>query len=271
MRYPFGFGLSYTEFAYSDLKLDTQNGEYTACLNVSNTGKYDGAEIVQLYVSAPESGVFKPLRELRGFSKVSVKAGQTEHVTIRFSQDDLRYYHPGLKKWVLEPGTYRVQIGASCEDIRLETELEIAGEPVFSPYSEVVQAAYKDAAGLPEISDRIFASLISRPIPVYEMGKRPYTMETTLGEFDTVFGTIIKKAIVGVGAKQCRKACKMPDGPEKEREKKAGLFISKMMPSNSLRSLCYSSAGGLKYPAAKGMLEIANGHILRGIRAMLGK
>lgn len=112
VRYPFGFGLSYTEFTYSDLKLDTQDGEYTAGLNVSNTGRFDGAEVVQLYVSAPESGVFKPLRELRGFSKVFVAAGRTEHVTVRFSQDDLRYYHPGLKKWVLEPGTYRIQIGA---------------------------------------------------------------------------------------------------------------------------------------------------------------
>lgn len=271
VRYPFGFGLSYTEFTYSDLKLDTQDGEYTAGLNVSNTGRFDGAEVVQLYVSAPESGVFKPLRELRGFSKVFVAAGRTEHVTVRFSQDDLRYYHPGLKKWVLEPGTYRIQIGASCEDIRLETELKITGETVPSPYSEAVLAAYGNAAGLPEISDHVFSSLIGRSIPVYEMGKRPYTMETTLGEFDTLFGAVIKKAIVNVGVKQYKKACKMPDGPEKEREKKAGLFISKMMPSNSLRSLCYSSAGGLKYPVAKGMLEIANGHILRGIRAMLGK
>lgn len=262
VRFPFGHGLSYTNFSYSDPIVEKHDQNYIVSLDLSNTGAVDGAEIVQLYVSAPKSNVFKPVRELRAFQRVSLKAGESKRVKLSLPEAELRYYHPLLKRWVLEPGLYKFQLATSSSDIRLVVDVEMAGEDVPHPYSAEISAAYRNPA---QISDAQFEELLATPLPQYEMGKRPYTYETAIGEFDSFFGKIIRKILVGMGTKQYKKALKLPDSTEREREKKAGLFIAKMMPSNSLRSLCYSSSGALSYPLSLLLLDFANGRPLRGL------
>ena len=96
-------------------------------------------------------------------------------------------------------------------------------------------------------------------------------METPIGEFNSFVGKIFKNAVCNVGLKQYKKALKLKDGPKKEREKKTGLFVYKLMPNNSLRSLCYSSSGQLPYNVAKGLEQFINGHYIKGIKVMLRK
>ena len=116
-----------------------------------------------------------------------------------------------------------------------------------------------------------FERLIGRAIPTYAFDKKPYTLETPIGEFSTFFGKIFKSAVCGVGLRQFKKAKKIKDPLLREREKKAGWFVYKLMPYNSLRSLSFSSSGAFPYPIALGILELSNGHFLRGIKAMLRK
>ena len=117
--YPFGHGLSYSTFEYSDLAI-TENGEnITVEFDVKNTSDRDGAECAQVYFRDPVSSVFRPYKELCGFEKKYIGAGKTEHYTVTVPKDYLAFYSTAEDKWVLEPGDFEIIVGASCEDVRL--------------------------------------------------------------------------------------------------------------------------------------------------------
>ena len=122
--FPFGFGLSYTTFEYSDLKLSSNqmknNESLTASLNVKNTGKVDGKEIVQLYIRDVVSSLYRPNKELKGFRKIGLKAGEEETIDFVISEDQLKYFDPQKKNWIAEPGEFEILIGSSSRDIKLK-------------------------------------------------------------------------------------------------------------------------------------------------------
>jgi beta-glucosidase len=135
--YSFGHGLSYTNFEYSDLKLSKNNinskESATVSVNIKNTGNYDGEEVVQLYVrkqstdDSQQSTVNKlyPIKSLRGFSKINLKKGETKTVQIELKAEDLRYFDEQKNDFVVEPGKYEIQVGASSDDIKLHETLEV--------------------------------------------------------------------------------------------------------------------------------------------------
>lgn len=116
--YPFGYGLSYTTFRYSDIALSTpvmgQNGSTTAVVTVTNTGKRDGAEVVQLYIRDLVGSITRPVRELKGFEKVFLKAGESKTVSFKITPELLRFYDYDLNH-VAEPGDFDVMIGGSSQ------------------------------------------------------------------------------------------------------------------------------------------------------------
>lgn len=116
--YPFGHGLSYTKFEYRDCKACLENDELLVSLSVENTGAFDGAEVVQVYINDPISTATRPIKELKAFKKVFVRKGETERVEIKIPMSDLGYYNICLHKWVTEPGKYNILIGSSSQDIR---------------------------------------------------------------------------------------------------------------------------------------------------------
>jgi beta-glucosidase len=122
--FPFGHGLSYTAFAYSDLKVSPHEVSFT----VRNAGSREGAEVVQLYVGDSHSSVDRPVKELNGFRRVVVRPGETQTVKFGLDQSALSYYSTEKKDWVAEPGTFEVLVGASSRDIRLRGKFELAGE-----------------------------------------------------------------------------------------------------------------------------------------------
>ncbi|MBP6976764.1 MAG: beta-glucosidase BglX [Lentimicrobiaceae bacterium] len=124
--YPFGFGLSYTRFGYGDLVLDQQrlSGDQTltASIDITNTGNYDGAEVVQLYIRDLVGSITRPVKELRGFQKVFIKAGETKTVTFKITPDDLKFYNYDLVyDW--EPGEFVIMVGGNSRDVGSETVL----------------------------------------------------------------------------------------------------------------------------------------------------
>jgi beta-glucosidase len=128
--YPFGHGLSYTSFAYSNLRISSQtakSGEHIEIsLTVANTGKIAGDEVVQLYVCDEYASVPRPVKELKAFCRVTLDPGQERRVTFKLPIDILAYYDEKLDL-VVEAGTIKVMLGSSSEDIRLQTEFEIGG------------------------------------------------------------------------------------------------------------------------------------------------
>lgn len=122
--YPFGHGLSYTRFAYGSCEAGQEGENFRIRCEVTNIGPCDGAEVVQLYVSDPESIVTRPLKELRAFSKVALKAGETRCVEFMLTPRDLAYYNVALHDWVAEDGEYVVMLGSSSQDIRQTCRIE---------------------------------------------------------------------------------------------------------------------------------------------------
>ena len=120
--FPFGHGLSYTEFEYSDLNVVPVSGGAKISFSIKNIGKTDGKEVVQLYISDRVSTVSMPDKELKDFAKVFVPAGQAKRVEFTLSDSQLAYYNTSLGKWVVEPGVFDILIGASSRDIRLRGE-----------------------------------------------------------------------------------------------------------------------------------------------------
>lgn len=127
--FPFGFGLSYTTFAYSDLKVDkkelTDQDSVNVTVNIKNTGSVAGHEIVQLYVRDQESTVIRPEKELKGFDKVYLEPGEETAVTFTLSKRAFAYFNTELADWHVETGTFTIFIGASSADLRLEETIQV--------------------------------------------------------------------------------------------------------------------------------------------------
>ncbi|WP_308599759.1 beta-glucosidase BglX [uncultured Dysgonomonas sp.] len=119
--YPFGYGLSYTTFSYSDIKLSSTTldakGELTASVTVTNTGKYDGAEVVQLYIRDLVGSVTRPVKELKGFEKTFIKAGESKNVSFKITPELLKFYNYNLE-YVFEKGDFDVMIGGNSSDVK---------------------------------------------------------------------------------------------------------------------------------------------------------
>lgn len=128
--YPFGHGISYTTFEYKDLKTDEKN--LTFEFTLKNTGNCDGAEVVQLYVGDPVANVIRPIKELKQFEKVFLKAGEEKKVKFTLTKDDLSYYNPNLRDWVAENGEFDIYIGASSRDIKFVSTVNFEDDMPYS-------------------------------------------------------------------------------------------------------------------------------------------
>ena len=172
----FGHGLSYTTFTYSDISAV----EKAVTFKIKNTGSRDGTEIVQLYISRPGREVFSPVRELKGFARVSLKAGEEKEVTIQLDDKAFRYWNVKTDRWETEGGTYMAAIGASCEDIRLTVSFFVEGSNAAKPYEEALVPNYMKGT-VTDISDEEFEVLLGHKIPE---NKSQIGRNMTIGELN---------------------------------------------------------------------------------------
>lgn len=133
-RFPFGHGLSYTAFAYSGLKVEQAGGALRIVCTVKNTGRREGAEVVQVYIAPPKSSVPRPPRELKGFAKVRLKPGESRQVRVALRPSALAYFNEKTGKWTAEPGEYGILVGASSRDIRLRGSTRLAAAQTFKRF-----------------------------------------------------------------------------------------------------------------------------------------
>ena len=176
VAFPFGYGLSYTSFAYSNLQA-ASNG---VTLTVTNTGKRAGAEIVQLYVAKPRAEVFRPAQELKGFAKVQLQPGESKTVTIPLDDKAFRYWNTKTDSWEVEGGSYELRVGASSADIRLTAVVEVAGTGAPNPYAGKHLPHYTSGK-VQSVPDDEWATLLGRPV---QQGKVKIDRNMTLGELN---------------------------------------------------------------------------------------
>ena len=254
VRFPFGFGLSYTQFSYSNLRLSKeaiqQGEELKVSFCVKNTGKVDGAEIAQVYVAAPESNLFKAPKELRGFAKVYLKAGKQQTVTVTLTERAFTYYNVNLHDWHVESGAYKILVGASSRDIRLESAVDVTSavpEVVVPDYRQTAPAYYGGA--IQEIPDEQFEVLIGRPLPPAQRKKgEPLDLNCNLEDAkDTPWGARLNKIVNAV-------TLKMANGNEETSQMLSSLALQ--MP---IRGFVGMSASMFTEDMAQGLLMILNG------------
>lgn len=139
VAFPFGFGLSYTTFEYSNLEVCQDRVSF----EIKNVGGVGGAEISELYVAKPDARVFRPVQELKGFSKVYLKPHESRRVTIPLDDKAFRYFNVATNSWEIEPGVYELRVGSSSVDIRLRGSLAVSGTRAADPYEGFSLAPYR--------------------------------------------------------------------------------------------------------------------------------
>ena len=176
VRFPFGYGMSYTTFAYSDMAADEQG----VSLTVTNTGSVAGTEIVQLYVAKKNSELFRPAKELKGFARVTLAPGEKQRITIMLDDKAFRFWNVKANRWEIEGGEYELLVGASVEDIRLCEKISVHGTATVHPYEDRGLDCYYKGDVL-HVSDADFEKLLGHPIP---NGKTKIDRNLTLGELN---------------------------------------------------------------------------------------
>ena len=199
--FPFGFGLSYTEFKYSGLKLSKKKikdtDELTVSFKIKNTGKVAGSEIAQLYVKDCESTIYRPEKELRSFKKVYLEPGEEKTVELVLSKRAFAYYNVNINDWHVESGDFEILVGASSRDIRLEGKVAVEStvEAVIPDYRETAPCYYEGRAN--EATAEEFEAVLGRKLPPSDVDiNAPLTLLNTLGDARrTKWGKVINDFI----------------------------------------------------------------------------
>ena len=266
VAFPFGFGLSYTTFGYSDMKVAESGDEITVTATVTNTGDRYGAEIAELYVKAPKTDVIKPEKELRGFAKVYLAAGESKEIAITVNKSDLGYYNVKEKRFVTESGEYEFQLCSDSETVKLSETIKIDSENVPSPHDKEIFHLYEHVPD--KISDEAFEKMSGLKIPALPPIK-PITFESRFTDLNCTFmGKILFNAVLSVAKKDMKKAKKLPEGVERDNKIKGAMFLKRILESNSVITMSMSAGMSFPYNFATGLVNLSNGRIIKGIKNM---
>ncbi len=270
VRYPFGHGLSYTTFGYRDMNVREDGEKFTVSCEVTNNGKRDGAEVVQLYVKAPQSDIFKPERELRAFQKVYVKAGESVRAELTVPKADLRYFDVKENDWVSEGGEYELQLCSDSQTVVLAKSVRIEGKNV-SPYSEEAGKVYA-GAGFIGLTDPLFEKMSGLKISPLPKAK-PITMESRFSNLEKagLMGKILYSAVLSIADRQRKAAQKLPEGAEKDNKIKGAMFLRRVLESGSLVTMSMAAGKRMPYNFAQGFVNLANGRLFKGIKCFCTK
>ena len=251
--FPFGYGLSYTQFEYSKLKLSKKKIKDTDTLTltykIKNVGDRDGAEISQVYVSDKESTIFRPAKELKGFRKVFLKAGEETTVTVELDKRAFAFYNADEAIWQVESGDFEIMVGASSRDIRLTADVfvESSDNVPVPDYRETAPSYY--GADVQSVPDNEFEAVLGRAIPARDYGcGAKLTITSSLSDAaETKWGRKIN-SMLGTAV----------DLVIKDSES-TGVLIKSMILDIPIRNFVTMSSGVFTEEMAKGLLMILNG------------
>lgn len=253
VRFPFGFGLSYTSFQYDHLKVTKQGVEF----DLTNTGKVAGEEIAQLYVGKPNSNIIRPLRELKGFAKVALEPGESKHVKIAFDDKTFRFWDVKTNAWQVEGGTYQIMVGASVADIKLTGSIDQQGT-VQTEINHQLDAYYQ--CKLDGVTDATFAALYGQELPSndFQAGQK-LQRNNTLSELRFARGWLGRR--IGNVLKNRLEKSEQAGKPDLNI-----LFLYNM----PFRAMAKMTEGAVSIKMVDDMLDAVNGHFWGGLGHLIG-
>ena len=250
VRFPFGYGLSYTTFTYRDLSVEADGVTFT----ITNIGECDGAEIAQMYVGHDRSALFGPKKELKGFVKVFLKKGESKRVTIAFDDKTFRYFNVKTNTWEVEGGEYQIYVGANVEDIRLQGKVQKESSGAELPYDMEQLPSYA-SGNVKAVPDEEYRYLYGGELP-------PTKWDTSgkLDKNDAICQMYYAKSYLA------RFICFILRSIKKASEKKGKpnlniLFIYNM----PFRGLSKMTGGAMNEGMIDGLVEIVNGRGFIGL------
>ena len=248
VRFPFGYGLSYTTFEYSDIKVNEHEVRFT----IKNVGERAGAEVPQLYVSKPSDTVFRPIRELKGFARVELEADEAKEVVIPFDDKTFRFFDVRTNTWEVESGIYRIQIGRNANEMELMSDITIIGTVKEGPYDEASMPDYF-SGNIECVNDGEYKILYGKEIPDGSWGGE-IGINDAFCQFyyaKSGFCRLIYKVLANMLNKAIAKG-----------EPNLDILFIYNMP---IRGLSRMTGGMVNMKMVYGITEIANGHFFKGI------
>lgn len=255
VRFPFGFGLSYTTFAYSDLNV----AENSATFTLTNTGAVAGAEVVQVYIGKKNSGVFAPTKELKGFTKVFLAPGESKAVTVPLDDKSFRYFNVNTGKFEVEGGTYQVYVAASSADVKLSADVDVTGTGAPLPYDAAALPSYYSGK-VQDVGDGEFETLLGRPIPETRWDKaQPLTRNDTISQ--------LYYAKSGIARFVYRRIAAMKTKSEEQGKPDLNILSIYNMPFRAIAKLMGVM---VNMEMVDAILYIVNGHFWSGLGRLIG-
>ncbi|MEC0329425.1 glycoside hydrolase family 3 C-terminal domain-containing protein [Paenibacillus macerans] len=251
--FPFGYGLSYTTFEYSDLQVDKAGVTF----KLTNTGAVAGMEVAQLYIGCSSGEIFRPRKELKGFVKVFINAGESKTVYIPFDDKTFRYFNVKTNGWEIEEADYTIMVGASSADIRLTDTLFVAGTAAPAPYDKAKLPSYYSGR-ITDVGTAEFENLIGRKVPVSTWDRsKPLGYNDTIEQCQYAQGAFARLAYHAIVFAYwfLRKIGKRST---------ANLIMMSVyhMP---FRGIARMTGGVVNMPMLDGILLIVNGHFFKGL------
>lgn len=247
VRYPFGYGLSYTKFRYYNLKVNEQGVTF----GIENTGDVAGAEVAQLYIGKKSDTVFRPVRELKGFKRVVLAPGEETEVTIPFDDKTFRFFDTRTNTWEIESGEYQIMIGTDAETMQLQAPMQVNGTVAEGPYSRDKMPEYFSGK-VKVVGDEAFELLYGRPIP-------DGSWSGEIGMNDAVCQLYYGKGIIGkIFYGVLRLMLKISEWQGKPN---LNVLFNYNMP---IRGYAKMTGGFVTMEMARALTEMANGHRIKG-------
>lgn len=264
--FPFGHGLSYTQFEYSNIQASadsvTDKDIVTVSVDVKNIGETDGKEIVQLYVNDVVSTVYTPYQQLKGFEKVSLKAGEKKTVTFSLDKRSFAFYNTEAGDWQVESGEFKIMIGASSRDIKLETTVTVKSGDTATITPTDPQSWYMNPSS-EQISKEEFVAMSKLNIKEdYRIAKKgEFTADDSFEDMSHTSG------LARFALKIAKPAIRMSMKADKNDPNY--LMIYEVMKTSPMRALAFSSQGMFNMKMVDGVITIMNGHFFKGVNMVL--
>ena len=257
VQFPFGYGLSYTSFAYSNLMVDDKKVTF----QITNTGKTAGQEVAQLYIGCKSEQIFRPRKELKGFTKILLQPGETKEVTINLDDKAFRYYNVVTKGWEIETAEYVIMVGASSADIRLQAMVAITGSQAPIPYEKKQLPSYYNGRAN-QVSKEEFEALLGHKAPA-----STWDRSKPLGYNDTIAQCQYAKSWVA------RFAYHMIQFAYNFLKKIGKRDLSNLIMMSvyhmPFRGVSRMTGGMITLPMVDGLLLMVNGHFFQGLNHFL--
>ncbi len=259
VKYPFGYGLSYTTFSYSDISVDsteiTTSGTVTLSLTLTNTGEYDGAEVVQIYASSLDNHLPCADKQLVAFDKIHLAKGNSKRISIPIEASTLAYYNTDSKCMVVDGGRYQLHVARHTQHILSTIDITVAGSNSSQSLCDTAPCYYNIQEGW-SIPVEQFEILYGKPLPSYSYNRRAlHTVDSTFSDIRNRFvGRIIYKKIIGI-------ASNMADNANEQ------LMITQSLPHTPLRSIAMTQ--GFSRGMVEGLVDIINGKLFSGAHKYL--